>query len=81
MEKPGDLSDFECTKIVGSLSISQTADLLGFSQAAIEPQNGLNNGKYPVSGNSLFENTLLMTEVRGECPDYFKLIGRKRQLK
>ncbi len=36
MEKKGDLSDFECVMVVGArqtgLSISKTADLLGFSR-------------------------------------------------
>ncbi len=39
MGKKGDLSDFECEMVVGarqaSLSISKTADLLGFSRTTI----------------------------------------------
>ena len=39
MEKKGDLSDFECGMVVGArragLSISETADLLGFSRTTI----------------------------------------------
>ncbi len=33
--KKGDLSDFECGMVVGGLSISKTADLLGFSCTSI----------------------------------------------
>ncbi len=40
MGTKGDLSDFECEMIVGarqaSLSISKTADLLGFSRTTIQ---------------------------------------------
>ena len=39
MEKKGDLSDFECGMAVGArqpgLSISETADLIGFSHTTI----------------------------------------------
>ncbi len=39
MENRGDLSDFECGMVVGTrragLSISKTADLLGFSHTTI----------------------------------------------
>ncbi len=39
MGKKGDLSDFECGMVVGTrragLSISETADLLGFSRTTI----------------------------------------------
>ncbi len=37
MGKKGDLSDFECGMVVGArrASISQTADLLGFSRTTI----------------------------------------------
>ncbi len=50
------------------LSISETADLLGFSHTTISRvyRNGLKKRKYPVSGSCVDENALLMSEVRGE---------------
>jgi len=34
--------------------------------------------KNPVSGSSVGENALLMPEVRGEWPDWFKLIEKQQ---
>ncbi len=50
------------------LSISETADLLGFSHTTISrfTENGLKKRKYPVSGSCVDEDALLMSEVRGE---------------
>ena len=84
MGKKGDLSDFERGLVVGArragLSISETADLLGFSRTTISrvTENGPKKRKYPVSGTSLGENALLMPEVRGEWPDWFKMIERQQ---
>ena len=84
MGKKGDLSDFERGMVVGArragLSISETADLLGFSRTTISrvTENGPKKRKYPVSGTSLGENALLMPEVRGEWPDWFKMIERQQ---
>ena len=84
MGKKGDLSDFERGLVVGArragLSISETADLLGFSRTTISrvTENGPKMRQYPVSGTSLGENALLMPEVRGEWPDWFKMIERQQ---
>lgn len=60
MRRKGDLSDFEHGTAVGArragLSISESADLLGFSHTTISR----------VYDNSRGENALLMPDVRGE---------------
>ena len=72
MGKKGDVSDFERGLVVGArragLSISETADLLGFSRTTISrvTENGPKKRKYPVSSNSPGENALLMPKVRGQ---------------
>ena len=75
MGKKGDLSDFERGLVVGArragLSISETADLLGFSRTTI-------SRVYRERSISLGENALLMPEVRGEWPDWFKMIERQQ---
>ncbi len=51
------------------LSISKTADLLGFSRTTVSigfTENGLKKRKYPVSRSCVDKNAL-MSEVRGEC--------------
>jgi len=46
---------------------------LGFTE------NGPKKRKYPASGSSLQgENALLMSEVRGEWPDWLELIERQQ---
>ncbi len=75
MGKKGDLSDFERGMVVGArragLSISKTADLLGFSQTTIFriyrtslgfTEKGQKKRKYQVSGSWMDENALLMSE-------------------
>ncbi len=63
------------------LSISETADLLGFphTQPSLRfTENGLKKRKYPVSGSCVDENALLMSEVRGECADWLEMIERQQ---
>ena len=87
MGNKGYLSDFERGKAGhgkvarrAGLSISETADLLGFSRTTISrvTENGPKKRKFPVSGTSLGENALLKPEVRGEWPDWFKMIERQQ---
>ncbi|MDF4259779.1 hypothetical protein P3388_25940 [Vibrio parahaemolyticus] len=82
MRKKGDLSDFERGMVVGArragLSIYwdfHTQPSLGFTE------DGPKKKKYPVSSSSLGENALLMPEVRGEWPDWFKMIERQQEVK
>ena len=67
MGKKCDLSDFDRGMIVGArqggLSISETADLLGFSCT---------------TGSRVGRNALLMREVRREGPNWSKLTGRSQ---
>ncbi len=75
MGKKGDLSDFEHGVVVGArragLSISETADFLGFSHATIiKISSSL--------GSSLGENAFSMPEVRGEWPGWFEMIERQQ---
>ncbi len=84
MGNKGDLSDFERGIVVGSrragLSISKTADLLGFSHTTISrfTENGPKKRKYPVIGSCVDENALLMSEVRGEWADWLEMIERQQ---
>ncbi len=84
MGKKGDLSDFERGIVVSTrragLSISKTADLLGFSRTTISrfTENGQKKRKYPVSCSCVDGNALLMSEVRGEWADWLEMIERKQ---
>ncbi len=62
------------------LSISETADLLGFSHTTISrfTENGTKKRKYPVSASCVDENALLMSEVRGEWTDWLEMIERQQ---
>ncbi len=80
MGKKGDLSDFELRMVVGAcLSISKTADLLGFSCTTISRvYREQKKRQYSVSGSSVDENALLMSEVRGELADWLEVIERQQ---
>ena len=70
MGKKCDQRDYDCGMIVGArqggFSISEIADLLGFSRTTV-------SSSHPVSSSSAGRNALLMREVSGDGPHWSKL--------
>ncbi len=60
----------------------KTADLLDFHTLPSLgfTENSSKKRKYPVSGSCVDENTLLMSEVRGEWADWLEMMERQRNL-
>ncbi len=87
MGKKRDLSDFEREMVVrarwAGLSISKTADLLGFSRTAISRvyREWSQNRENIQWAAVVDKNALLMSEVRGEWADWLEMIEREKLLK
>ncbi len=70
MGKKGDLSDFECGMVVGArwagLSISETADLLGFSRTTISRVSREWSEKEKISSEQQFSVRTCLVGTRGQ---------------
>ncbi len=82
MGKKGDLSDFERGMVVGArragLSISKTADLLGFSQTTIFRVYREGSEKEKISSEWQLCERKCLVDIRGEWADWLEMIERKQ---